>query len=162
MATNRAAATPADRPNVVALPPLLYLLGIALGFVLRWLAPQRILSSASYRVWAGGALLVLGFALAIWGRSVMTRAGTNVDPRFPTTALVTQAPFNRSRNPLYAALNLIYLGVTLLANSLWHLILFLPLLLVMHFGVIRREERYLEAKFGDSYRDYRSRVRRYF
>ncbi len=67
-----------------------------------------------------------------------------------------------SRNPLYVALTLIYVGLALVANALWVLVLVVPVLLVMHYGVVRREERYLEAKFGDAYRQYRSRVRRYF
>ena len=162
MPTDRASPTQPDGPNVVVvLPPVLYALGLALGFLLRWLAPWQISLSSSPRYLAGTALLVLGVALVSWGRAAMTRAGTNVDPRFPVTALVTTAPFNFSRNPLYVALNFIYLGMALLASSVWHLVLLVFLLPVMHFGVIRREERYLEVKFGDAYRGYRSHVRRY-
>ena len=91
----------------------------------------------------------------------MERAGTNVNPTLPSTVLVATGPFLFSRNPLYVALTLMYVGLALLANALWVLVSMIPVLVVMHYGVVRREERYLEAKFGDAYREYRSRVRRY-
>ena len=91
----------------------------------------------------------------------MLAAGTNIDPTLPTTAMVVSGPFQFSRNPLYVALTLVYLGLTLLANTGWGLVMLVPLLIVMHRGVVLREERYLEHKFGESYRGYRSRVRRY-
>ena len=149
-----------DRPNVLVLPPLLYGLGLAAGFLLQWVAPRAILTSGA-RYPAGAALLTLGLGLALWGRRVMERAGTNVNPTLPATALVVSGPFRFSRNPLYVALTSMDVGLALLANALWVLVLVLPVLLVLHYGVVRREERYLEAKFGDAYRHYRSRVRRY-
>jgi len=152
--------SPVDRPNVLVLPPLLYGVALASGFLLQWVAPQPVLSSNA-RNWAGGVLLALGVLVAFWGRAVMERAGTNVNPTLPTTALVETGPFRHSRNPLYVALTLMYVGLALLANARWVLVLVVPLLFIMHYGVVRREERYLEAKFGDAYRAYRSRVRRY-
>jgi protein-S-isoprenylcysteine O-methyltransferase Ste14 len=149
-----------DKPQVLILPPLLYGLALAAGFLVQWLAPRPILLS-NLRYWAGGVLLAFGVFLASWGRRVMEQAGTNVNPTLPTTALVATGPFRFSRNPLYVALTLIYIGLALLANALWVLVLIVPVLLVMHHGVVRREERYLEAKFGDAYVAYRSRVRRY-
>lgn len=67
----------------------------------------------------------------------------------------------RDRNPLYVGLDLIYIGLSLLINSLWGLLMLAPLLVVMHYGVILREERYLAARFGESYGRYRASVRRY-
>jgi len=149
-----------DSPNVIVLPPVLYAAGLAVGLLLHWVAPRRIFSSdAGY--WIGGVFLAAGVVVAIWGRREMEKAGTNVKPTQPTTALVATGPFRFSRNPLYVALTSIYLGVAMLANALWVLALLAPIVMVMHFGVIRREERYLDAKFGDGYRGYRSRVRRY-
>ena len=77
-------------------------------------------------------------------------------------AIVTEGPLRFSRNPLYLSLLGMYLGITLLFNALWPLLLVVPLLIVTHYGIIRREERYLEAKFGDPYRAYKARVRRWF
>jgi protein-S-isoprenylcysteine O-methyltransferase Ste14 len=150
-----------DNPHVLVLPPLLYGAALVAGFLLQWIAPRPILSSSS-RYWAGGVLVAFGILLAMWGRRMMERAGTNINPTLPSTALVTTGPFRFSRNPLYVALTLVLVGLGLLANALWVLVLAVAVLLVMHFGVVRREERYLEAKFGDVYRTYRSRVRRYF
>jgi protein-S-isoprenylcysteine O-methyltransferase Ste14 len=149
-----------DNPKVLILPPLLYGVALAAGFLLQWLAPRPILSSSA-RYWAGGVLLASGVLLAVWARRVMEQAGTNVNPTLPTTALVAAGPFRFSRNPLYVALTLVYVALALLANALWVLVLIVPVLFVTHYGVVRREERYLEAKFGDAYRAYRSRVRRY-
>jgi len=149
-----------DSPHVLVLPPLLYVAALAAGLLLNWAAPQPILAG-DLRYWAGGALAALGVTIAAWARSLMERAGTNVNPMLPTTALVTTGPFRFSRNPLYIALTLLYVGLALLTNALWVLLLIVPVALVMHVGVVRREERYLEAKFGDAYRGYRSRVRRY-
>jgi len=142
------------------LPPLLYGLALATGFLLQWIAPRSIMPSNA-RYWLGGVLLASGVFLAMWGRRVMKRAGTNVNPTLPSTALVATGPFSFSRNPLYVALTLMYVGLALLANALWVLVWIVPVLVLMHYGVVRREERYLETKFGDAYRAYRSRVRRY-
>ncbi len=149
-----------DSPNVIVLPPVLYVAGLAVGFLLHWLAPHRIFSNDAGH-WIGGAFLATGIALAIRGRREMEKAGTNVRPTQPTTALVATGPFRFSRNPLYVALTSFYFGVAMLANALWVLALLAPILIVMHYGVVRREERYLDAKFGEAYRAYRSRVRRY-
>ncbi len=91
----------------------------------------------------------------------MRAVGTNINPALPATTLVTSGPFRFSRNPLYSALTLLYLGLTLAVNTWWGIVVLVPLLTVMHRGVVLREERYLEEKFGGRYRQYRSKVRRY-
>jgi protein-S-isoprenylcysteine O-methyltransferase Ste14 len=83
------------------------------------------------------------------------------DPLRPTTAIVTSGPFRFSRNPLYLGLTLVYSGVTLLFDTWWGVLLLVPVMVVMHRGVVLREEQYLEATFGESYRRYLSTVRRY-
>lgn len=85
----------------------------------------------------------------------MNRAGTKVDPREPTTAIVTGGPYRFTRNPLYLSMTLIYSGITALFDAL-------PgVLRIMRRGVIEREERYLEGKFGDEYLNYKAQVRRW-
>ena len=150
----------ADRPGIVAPPPLLYLGALAAAFLLRWFWPLPFWGR-EVAVWVGIALVLVGLAIGVWGRQTMVRAGTNVDPRRPATAIVTSGPFRFSRNPLYVGLTLIYLGITTALNTAWGLVVVVPLLVVMHQGVVRREERYLERKFGDGYRQYRAAVRRY-
>ena len=91
----------------------------------------------------------------------MRRVGTNVRPDRPSTAIVEDGPFHYTRNPLYLAVMTMFVGLAQMANSAWFLILLVPMALVLHYGVVRREERYLDAKFGEPYRAYRTRVRRY-
>lgn len=91
----------------------------------------------------------------------MESTGTNVNPSRPATTLVTIGPYAFSRNPMYVARTCLYLGLGLLMNALCVLVAVVPLLVVMHYGVIKPEERYLEAKFGEAYRQYRSHVRRW-
>lgn len=147
-----------DHPGVILFPPLLYGLALALGLLGHWVTPRQVVPPAiGYSI--GGLLLALGLVLTVWGKSTMERAGTNVNPALPTTALVVAGPFRFSRNPLYLGTTLIYLGLTLMVNSLWLLGMLVPLLVVLYVGVIKREERYLEAKFGDEYRRYRALVR---
>ena len=160
MTDSPSTSSQSDVPNVLILPPLLYAIALAIGFLLQWLVPRPIMPSMG-RYWIGGVLLVSGVLLAIRGRRAMELAGTNVNPTLPSTALVATGPFRFSRNPLYVALTLMYAGLALLANALWVLVLIVPVMILMHYGVVRREERYLEAKFGAAYTEYRSRVRRY-
>jgi protein-S-isoprenylcysteine O-methyltransferase Ste14 len=150
----------ADNPGVVILPPRLYLGALALVLILRWFWRMPI-AERSVTLWPGLVLAGLGLALGIWGRKTMTRAGTNVNPGRPTTTIVASGPFRFTRNPLYVAITAVFLGLTLAINTWWGVVALVPMLLVMHRGVVLREERYLESKFGESYRQYRARVRRY-
>jgi protein-S-isoprenylcysteine O-methyltransferase Ste14 len=149
-----------DRPGVIMLPPALYGIGLLAVLVLRGLWPLPIAESG-LPFWLGVTLLAAGGALAAWGQKIMSAAGTNVNPILPTTAIVTSGPFRISRNPLYLALNLLFLGLTLAINSYWGVIALLLLVPLMHYGVVLREERYLERKFAEGYLRYKARVRRY-
>ncbi len=101
--------------------------------------------------------MVLGFAAFRQFR----RHNTSVKPHEPSTALITRGPYRYSRNPIYLALGLLYAGIGIAADSPWTLALLVPALVVMHYGVIIREERYLERKFADAYRRYKSTTRRW-
>lgn len=149
-----------DKPGVVAFPGLLYAAAFAIAYGLQLAWPLPILSQPAAR-WSGSALCLAGAALILWGIAAMRRAGTNIYPELPSTALVTDGPFRFTRNPLYVALDILFVGLSLEVDMLWGLVMLAPLLVVMHYGVIRREERYLERKFGEAYRAYRGRVRRY-
>jgi len=149
-----------DSPGVIAHPLLIFGGTLALGLLLHFLFPNHPFPSLPARL-LGGILLIGGVALGKWGETVMRSAGTNVNPRDPTTSIVVEGPFRFSRNPLYLSVLLDYLGVALLVNALWPLILLPPLCVVIQWGVIKREERYLEAKFGEPYRAYTLRVRRW-
>ena len=141
-------------------PPLLYAEAFIVVLVLRWFWPAPIFGRP-LGLWAGLAVVALGIGTAIWGRRTMQAAGTNIDPMLPATTIVTSGPFRFSRNPLYVALTLLYLGLSVAVDTWWGLVVLIPLLLIMHRGVVLREEAYLEKKFGEIYRLYRSTVRRY-
>ena len=151
--------TEGDNPGVIVFPPLLYGIAFIVVLALHWFWPMPIFDHSA--LWPGIALVVLGVGIALWGRSALRAAGTNVSPSLPTTAIVTSGPFRFSRNPLYIALTLVYFGLTLAVNTWWGIVVLIPLVILMHRGVVLREERYLEAKFGETYRQYRSKVRRY-
>ena len=113
------------------------------------------------RYLAGAALAAAGFVMIVMGARRFQAAGTNVPPNLPTTALVVDGIYRRTRNPLYLGATLVYLGLGVGAGSLWAIGLVVPLLWVINTGVIAREERYLERKFGEAYRAYKARVRRW-
>jgi len=149
-----------DHADILARPPLIYAGALALVLLLRWQWPTPL--SDRLMVQAIGALLVaLGLALGIPGRWALSVARTNVNPMRPTTAVVQTSSYGLSRHPLYVGLAAVFLGISLLCSTPWGFVVFVPLALVMHFGVILPEERYLERKFGDVYRQYCARVRRY-
>ena len=150
-----------DRAGVIAPPPLIFLGGMLVAVALnRWWDPFRIFASSGWR-WGGLVLIVAAVLLAVTARRAMLAAETNINPFKPTLSIVSSGPFRFTRNPLYLALTLIYAGLALVLNTWWCFVLLAPILLVIHFGVVAREERYLERKFGESYRQYRARVRRY-
>ena len=82
-------------------------------------------------------------------------------PNLPTTALVVEGIYGRTRNPLYLGTTLVYLVLSVAAGSMWAIMLVVPLLWVINVGVVAREERYLERKSGDAYRAYKTHVRRW-
>src|SRR5687767_14437119 len=134
--------------GVIAPPPLIFLGGLAVGFGLEALLPGGSLPDVVR--WIGGGLgLVAGLALQTFFLSAFSRVGTAPEPSKPTTAIVTTGAYRFTRNPAYLGMALIYIGIALLANAPWVLVP-LPLVLVLiDRGVIAREERYLERKFGD-------------
>lgn len=146
--------------GVVAPPPLIHLAGILIGAGLDWLWPAPFAPGWA-RLYLGPIMFLVGLAVVVTVVARFRRAGTSIRTEKPSTALVTDGLFRYSRNPVYVALSLAYLGIALAVDSLWVLALWLPVLAVMRWGVIAREERYLEAKFGQAYRDYKARVRRW-
>ena len=149
-----------DNPGVIAPPPLIYAGALATGLLANRLYPIAFLPRGLSRV-LGWPLVVGGPVVGSLGLREMKRADTNVDPREPTTAIVTGGPYRFTRNPLYLSMTLIYAGITALANALPAALLLPVVLHIMRRGVIEREESYLERKFGDEYLDYKARVRRW-
>lgn len=152
-----------DNPGVIAPPPLIFLSGLLLGLLSQWLCPIYILPT-EYLVIAriaGSLLVVSGLGIILAAHRKMQRAKTNIEPWKPTNAIITDGIYSYSRNPVYVAMILIYLGAQLIFNSVWFSPVLVLVLAVLHFGVIRREEKYLEDKFGDQYLSYKHKVRRW-
>ena len=153
-----------DVAGVIAPPPLIFVGFLVLGLGLSHLWPLAIVGSGIptvLRTGVGAALAALGLVIAILGFRQFRKAGTDVRPDRATTALITGGIYRYSRNPLYLSLALFYAGIAFAANSLWALALLVPTLAVIRYGVIAREEAYLERKFGDDYRRFKATVRRW-
>jgi len=149
--------------GVIARPPFLYLTGLLLGLALDRVLPLPVaLPEAVLIQWtAGGGLILIGVAIVAAGIRNFSRAATPVPSNQPVRALVTTGIHGWSRNPIYVGIFLLYAGIGLAARSPWVLILALPLAIALRYGVVAREEAYLERRFGDTYRDYKARVRRW-
>lgn len=149
--------------GVIARPPFLFLGALLLGFVWDRLLPLPFPVPGTDLVhWIlGAALILIGLALALAGIRNFSQAGTPVPTNMPTRALVTTGIHGRTRNPIYLGLFLIYVGIGVAAQSAWVLMITLPLAITIRYGVVAREEAYLQQRFGDAYRDYKARVRRW-
>ena len=156
----------ADDPGtagVIARPPLLFLAGLLLGFSFDRLLPVPfgVPSGDPIRWVIAGSAIVAGLGLAAAGIRNFSGAATPVPTYKPVRALVTTGIHGWTRNPIYVGMFLIYGGIGLAARSPWILLLTVPLAITIRYGVVAREEAYLERRFGDAYRDYTRRVRRW-
>ncbi|MBI5405665.1 isoprenylcysteine carboxylmethyltransferase family protein [Candidatus Kaiserbacteria bacterium] len=149
-----------DSPQVIAPPPFIYLGGLAAGIALHWLKPLPFLPK-SLTLPLGVAIIAVSVVLVVLAFRAFIRAKTNIDVRKPTTSVVSTGPYRLTRNPIYLSMTFLVLGIAVWANSLWILVTLVPVLLIMQFGVIVREESYLTKKFGDEYLRYKSKVRRW-
>jgi protein-S-isoprenylcysteine O-methyltransferase Ste14 len=147
--------------GVLVPPPFVYLGAIAAGLVLQHFVPLSLLPGNLAARSAGGVLILFGLAFSVAVVRRFGRAGTPVTPRKQTRRLVVTGPYRWSRNPDYLGQTLATAGLGLLLASGWVLIALVPALLLVRVGVIAREERYLERRFGEDYRAYRRRVRRW-
>ena len=151
----------ARRPRTLIPPPAPYAAALLGGWWLdRYVLPLAWDSGAVSRP-LGWVWLAIGLALFSWTLWTFHRHRTTVNPYGGASTLCTDGPFRFSRNPIYLGDWLLLIGISLLMNTLWPLV-FTPLIWIMlRFGVIRYEEAHLEAKFGNAYRDYKNRVRRW-
>jgi protein-S-isoprenylcysteine O-methyltransferase Ste14 len=153
-----------DIPNVIVLPPLIPLAALLLGLLLDWLMPGyflRTFLTLGERLFVGGVLFAVGLALMLAGGHYFSVAKTNIPPYKPALNLVTDGLYAWIRNPMYVGFGFMLAGLAIAFGSDWTLVLMLPAAIVLHRGVVLREEHYLEAKFGDTYRQYTARVPRY-
>jgi len=149
-----------DNAGVVLRPPIIYLLPLGSGLLLHYVFPLPFLPLVLSLV-LGILLVAKGVFVMGWALRTFRRKGTSEKTNKPTTMIVVTGPYRFTRNPIYSGFIAIYFGVTFLANALWPVFLFPIVLVVMHYGVIKREEKYLEGKFGKEYLEYKSKVRRW-
>ena len=150
-----------DTANVIIRPPIAWGLAVLAGLALQWVVPLPFMPASVPSVWLGGIVFVLALALLAWAVATMTRAGSNVPTNLPSTTIVEAGPYRFTRNPIYLGMFLGLVGLAIGFDSLWLLVMLAPFALVIRYGVVAREEAYLERKFGDAYRQYRARVRRW-
>lgn len=147
-----------DNPGVIAPPPLIALASIGAGWLLGKAVP---LALPAWAIWPGGVLVLAGVGLAIWAERCFKAVGTAAMPWKPTTSIATAGPYRFTRNPMYLGLLAAQLGTGLMLREAWIVLLAGLTFLVLHVGVVLREEAYLSAKFGAGYDSWRDRTRRW-
>ena len=150
-----------DTSNAAVRPPIAWILALAAGVAADQLYPLRFVPASVPGAWVGGAIFAIALALAIWAIVTIRQAGTQVETYKPTTAIVANGPYRFTRNPIYLGMVLGLIGLAIAFDSLWILATLVLFYLVIRYGVVAREEAYLERKFGDVYLGYKSRVRRW-
>ena len=145
-------------------PPILLVAALLLGFAMDHLLPLPVSIPRGgdlIHKLIPGALIALGIALAAAGIRNFARAATPVSGNEPVRTLATTGVHGWSRNPIYVGMLSLYLGIGVVVRSTWILLLTTLIVIVLRYAVIAREEKYLEQRFGDPYRDYKARVRRW-
>src|SRR5262249_5959396 len=138
-----------DTAGVIAPPPLIALGALAGAAALEWIAPIGWAANvpAVVRTVFGIVLIAAGVLLISAAISGFMRAGTAVRTHEPSTTLVTTGVYAALRNPIYVGFFLILIGIASLAAWDWLVIFAFVFVAIIHWGVVRREERYLSAKF---------------
>lgn len=149
-----------DHPEIIAFPPLIFLVWAAVGVGFHFVRPMPLLPR-SLALWIGIGVLGVAGGLAISAYRAMILIGTNIRPDQPTLAIARSGPYRFTRNPMYLGLCLLLVATGFLFDDWVVLLMVIPLVLVLHFGVVLREERYLEAKFGEAYLELKREVRRW-
>lgn len=152
-----------ETAGVIAQPAVIYGVSLGLSLILHRLRPLRpgAPSASQTRHRFGVLLIVSGMIPAAWAAWTMHRHGNNPDPSYPVVSLVVDGPYRITRNPIYLSLTASYVGVGIFLGTLWHLLLLPGLFAIMRRGVVQREEEYLTQRFGEDYRAYMSKVRRW-
>jgi len=156
--------TSRDTPEIIIFPPLIPISVLVVGVVLDFLIPLGLLAHVPLqgRIVGGAIAFIVGTGMVIGANRNFRRIGTHARPSLPTMALATTRVFAWTRNPMYVGGSLALLGIAIGFALDWVLLLLVVSLPLVHYGIVLREERYLERKFGDEYRRYKTRVPRYW
>jgi protein-S-isoprenylcysteine O-methyltransferase Ste14 len=149
-----------DNPGVIAFPPFIWLVNAVISVLVHMFVTVPIMRYGFCLV-CGMVFIILAPALALSALRTMKAAGTNVHPSEPALTIVRAGPFRFTRNPMYLALCLLQVALGFFLNDWITLLFVVPLALILHYGVVLREERYLTAKFGEPYLQYKGEVRRW-
>lgn len=162
MAPPETGTTNYDRPSTVPWPPILLFATVTAAIVLGRMAPVPWpgLNDLAAQI-VGTCIGCAGLALMVWAIWTLYRARTTVQPHRPADYLVTTGPFTRFRNPIYLGDVMVLLGVAELTKNLWFVAAAIAFAVLVTWLAIIPEERHLEAKFQNDYRDYKSRSRRW-
>jgi protein-S-isoprenylcysteine O-methyltransferase Ste14 len=155
---------PSDTPGVIIFPPLIPLSVLIVGIILNFLIPLDLLAHVPLlgRIVVAIIACVVGLGMVIGANRLFRRIGTNVRPSQPTLVLATTGMFKWTRNPMYVGGGIVLLGIAIGCALDWVLLLLVLSLPLVHYGIILREERYLERKFGDEYLRYKKKIPRYW
>jgi len=141
-------------------PPLIFLLMMLFAYGINYYYPINIGVSSKIK-YLGWFLVVSSICLVIYISRLFARIETHIEPWKPTTAIISTGIYAYSRNPIYVAFCLIAIGVGIIVNSFWVLFSFLPSAALVYFIAIKKEEDYLQNKFGEEYFQYKNSVRRW-
>ena len=158
---NKSTNSQPDHAQVITQPPVIYLGSILLGWLINKVFPMTI-SSGTWFKWVGVIFILIAIIIIALSRREFIKVNTSIRPDKSTTAIITTGPYKVSRNPLYTSLTLFHIALGIVFNNLWILFMVIPAIIMIVLGVITKEEKYLENKFGQQYLDYKSSVRRWF
>ncbi len=160
LAEPEVAAPKTDTSGIRVPPPLYYVAGFLVGVALELVFPT---SWPPLGVRLAATLIAGGAWVALDGAAMVSfrRAGTSMVPMNPITALVTSGPYRLTRNPMYLGMAFLYVAFAFALGVIWALAFLPAVVVIVDRFVIAREEPYLERKFGQAYRDYKVRVRRW-
>lgn len=153
-----------DNPGLMMPPPIFLAAAVVVALILDWIVPLNFLAAPSVwslQSWLGLVIGAGGVWLSVSGTREFSRSGTNINPFQPALKLVTTGPYRFTRNPMYLGMIIILLGLGLMFSLEWGIILTPFLWLAFDRLVVAREETYLTTKFGEPYRDFLTRTRRW-
>jgi protein-S-isoprenylcysteine O-methyltransferase Ste14 len=159
--TNDFSDTSADNPGVIAFPPVIWLMSVVISALVHFFVIRLPIMNYGVCLVCGIMLVILALTLALSAVVTMKKVGTNVNPAKPALAIARGGPYRFTRNPMYLAICLLQVALGFFLNDWFSLLFVVPLALIMHYGVVLREERYLTEKFGEPYLDLKRAVRRW-